>query len=82
MEDIFSVIKNVITWLFSRLIVDFIIEIILYWYGRICLFVFTFNQFPKKNSKYDEPETFEIAGALFFIVPIIAFIIFDIQTSK
>jgi hypothetical protein len=64
LEDAFRGISSVVRWV----LINFFVEIIIHWTGRISLLIITFGNYPR-SQKVEEDETFiTIFGFAVFIV--------------
>jgi len=63
LEGAFRGISSAVRWV----LINFLVEIVLHWIGRISLLVITFGNYPRGN-KAEEDETFiTISGVVVFI---------------
>ncbi len=64
LEDAFRGISSIVRWV----LINFFVEIIIHWTGRISLLIITFGNYPR-SYKVEEDETFiTILGFAVFIV--------------
>lgn len=63
LEGAFRGISSAVRWV----LINFLVEIVLHWTGRISLLVITFGNYPRGHKAEEDEAFITVSGVVFFI---------------